>query len=75
MISNSINDPISNVTAIAVGSAAAVSMGMTYIVMARTIGKIMENATTTEHQMQVVAAAVTTKVTALIVEKGSSGDG
>lgn len=54
-----------------VGQAPSIAMGMTYVVMADSIGLAMENAVATQQRAQVVADAALAQVLALIIAKGS----
>ncbi|MDR3419516.1 MAG: RebB family R body protein [Nevskia sp.] len=56
-----------------VGMAPALAMGMTYVVMADSIGLAMENAVANQQRGQVLADAALAQVLALIIAKGSSG--
>ena len=64
---------LSNVMTIGMMPSAA--MAMTYAAGAQSIGMVMHNAATTQHQMQSIAKASTTVTCGMIISKGSSGGG
>lgn len=66
-------DQVARTSAPIAGQAAAVSMGMTDLVMAQTIGLVMQNAVTAQRGMQQIAQASVAVTSALIVVKGLSG--
>ena len=62
---------VSSVTALNVGLAPSVAMGMTYVAMADSMGIAMANAVSNQQRCQVVAGAVLTQVLTLIIVAGS----
>ena len=72
-VNGQVVDAVSNSAVLATGQAAAVSMGLTYLVMAQTIGMVMANAVTAQRGMQRIAEASVVRTTAAIITKGLSG--
>lgn len=58
-------------SAVAVGAAPAVAMGMTYVAMAESIGLVMENAAAAQQRGQIFGEAATVQVVAMIIEAGA----
>ena len=59
-------------TALVIGTAPSLAMGMTYVAMAGTISDVMANAVVAEKNMQIIAEAATVIVDALIIKAGVS---
>lgn len=72
LVNGQVIDAVSKVAVLTAGQAAAVSMGMTYLVMAQTIGMVMSNAVTAQRGMQRIAEASVVTTTAAIISKGLS---
>ena len=72
-VNGQVIDAVSAAAVLTSGQAAAVSMGLTYLVMAQTIGMVMSNAVTAQRGMQRVAEAAVVRTTAAIISKGLSG--
>lgn len=68
-----ITDSVTQADVLAIAQAPSVSMSMTYMVGATTIGMIMQNAVRAERDMQEITKAAVVTVCALIVVKGSGG--
>lgn len=68
-----ITDAVTQAALLTTGQAAAVSMGMTYLVMAQTIGMVMANAVTAQRGMQRIAEAAVVVTTTAIISKGLAG--
>lgn len=62
------NDILSDT--VTVGLSPSIAMGMTYTVMADTIGMVMHNAVTAQMGMQLIANAATTMTCAFIISSG-----
>lgn len=58
---------------VAVGTAPSAAMAMTYLMMADSLGMVMQNAASHQQQMQVLAMAAMAKVLQEIVIQGASG--
>lgn len=67
-----ITDAVALTNTAAVGIGPSLSMSMTYVAMADSIGLVMRNAAVAEHNLQAVALAATTQVCALIIAKGAA---
>ena len=74
-VNRQVTDAVTQAAALTTGQAAAVSMGMTYLVMAETIGMVMANAVVAQRGMQRIAEASVAITTAAIVSKGLAGAG
>jgi hypothetical protein len=70
VLNTQITDAVTQTAALTTGQAAAVSMGLTYLVMAQTIGMVMANAVTAQRGMQRIAEASVVVTTAAIISKG-----
>ena len=71
-VNSQITDAVTQTAVLTTGQAACVSMGLTYLVMAQTIGMVMANAVTAQRGMQRVAEAAVVMTTAAIISKGLS---
>lgn len=69
-VNSQITDAVTQAAVLTTGQAAAVSMGLTYLVMAQTIGMVMANAVTAQRGMQRIAEASVVVTTAAIISKG-----
>lgn len=58
-------------SALVLGQAPALAMGMTYVAMADSLGLAMENAVASQQRGQVLAGAALAQVLALIITKGA----
>lgn len=69
-INAQVTDAVTQTAVLTTGQAAAVSMGLTYLVMAQTIGMVMTNAVTAQRGMQRIAEASVVVTTTAIISKG-----
>jgi hypothetical protein len=66
------NGSEASVAALTIGLAPSLAMGFTYSVAAQSIGEVMTNAAVAEKNMQIIAAAATVVVNALIIKAGTT---
>lgn len=71
-VNSQVLDSVTQVDTLNVGIAASTAMGMTYIAMADSISKVMQNASTAQQNGQLVASAATATTCAMIVKNGTS---
>lgn len=64
-------DEVASGSALVLGQAPAIAMGMTYVAMADSLGLAMENAVASQQRGQVLAGAALAQVLALIITKGA----